>query len=294
MVRTSTATARPSCWQWASPKPVMLNGKRGTLLTGSQSESELETGSGCGRCRWLSGCEDSSEPDCRRGLRGLVRRSLLFLAPRWRSGHGLTDQFPGSREPLDAEDAEDDPDGGHADGDPREQVAGLGAKRRSGRPCRRTPRPGRLPCPAGSGPAGSGRPRRTNSKNSVNQDTIRFHARLLSARLLVLDGGDNPQELPGLEARPPDQGAVDVRLGEQFGGVVGLDAPPILDADRLGNLLIVTLLQDRCEGRDGPLPPARGWRFCPFRWPRPARRRSPPGPSARPRGPPASPRPGVG
>ncbi len=45
--------------------------------------------------------------------------------------------------------------------------------------------------------------------------------------------GDDPEEVARLEAGPADEGAVDVGAGEEFGGVVGLDAPAILDDDPL-------------------------------------------------------------
>ena len=44
--------------------------------------------------------------------------------------------------------------------------------------------------------------------------------------------GDDAQELVDLQARAADQGAVDIGLLEQFGGVVGLDAAAVLDPHR--------------------------------------------------------------
>ena len=43
------------------------------------------------------------------------------------------------------------------------------------------------------------------------------------------NSGGNAQELVNLQAGPADQGPVDVGLAEQFGGVVGLDAAPVLN-----------------------------------------------------------------
>ena len=55
---------------------------------------------------------------------------------------------------------------------------------------------------------------------------------------------DNAHELIHLQTSPPDKGTIDVRLGQQAGRVVGLDTPPVLDANRLGDLPIVTFCHD--------------------------------------------------
>ena len=46
--------------------------------------------------------------------------------------------------------------------------------------------------------------------------------------------GDNSQKLIDLQACPPYQSTIDIRLPEEFGGVIGLDTPPILDNNALG------------------------------------------------------------
>src|SRR5205823_2899986 len=45
---------------------------------------------------------------------------------------------------------------------------------------------------------------------------------------------DDGEEVVGLEAGAPDQGAVDVGAAEQGDGIVRFDAPPILDDDSRG------------------------------------------------------------
>src|SRR6202171_272885 len=58
---------------------------------------------------------------------------------------------------------------------------------------------------------------------------------------------DNPGEVVHLERRAPDERAVDVRLTEQLGGVVRLDAPAVLDAHRLGGLGTSHLAQEPAD-----------------------------------------------
>ena len=80
------------------------------------------------------------------------------------------------------------------------------------------------------------RPRRPGRSASVRRaDSCRRQAlpwAVTSCAALMM-----AEEVARLEAGAADQGAVDVGAGEQLGGVVGLDAPPILDDDPGGGRL---------------------------------------------------------
>src|SRR5258705_8180145 len=47
---------------------------------------------------------------------------------------------------------------------------------------------------------------------------------------------DNRQEIPRLQTRPADEGAVDIRLAEQGGRVVGFDAAAVLNDEFVGGV----------------------------------------------------------
>src|SRR5215468_2245221 len=59
---------------------------------------------------------------------------------------------------------------------------------------------------------------------------------------------DDPQEAVGLERCPAHQCAVDIRLGHQLVDIVRLDAAAVLDADLVGDWLVVQLGKRAANG----------------------------------------------
>ena len=88
-------------------------------------------------------------------------------------------------------------------------------------------------------------------------------------------GADDGDESARLEARPAHQGAVDVGLRDQRGGVVGLDAAAVEDAASIAASVRAEPAGTSARGGSrGPRRPGAGVAVAPCRWPRPARRRA--------------------
>ena len=82
--------------------------------------------------------------------------------------------------------------------------------------------------------------------------------------------GDDRQRTLGVEAGAADQAAVDVGLGQQLGGVLGLHAAAVLDPQRGSPVAAVEQAADEARAPPGPSP---AWPSGRCRSPRPARRR---------------------
>ena len=75
----------------------------------------------------------------------------------------------------------------------------------------------------------------------------------------LLEGGDDAHEVAGLEGGAADEAAVDVGLGEQFGGVAGLAAAAVEDGGVVGHLCAVLVGEQAAdEGVDFLCLVARG------------------------------------
>src|SRR5438094_858331 len=70
--------------------------------------------------------------------------------------------------------------------------------------------------------------------------------RLLYGRCRLYDC----REVGRLEARPADQRAIDLRPGEEFGGVLRRHRAAILDAERIGRVRTPDARDDRADGAD--------------------------------------------